>query len=420
MRITYLLPDPGIPVGGSKGASVHVAEVTRAMASAGATVQLLAMRSARPAETVPETDSRSHGAAARSRAGRVDLRIFETGSFPRGPGGDPERRRAVEQFLDWSEDEARRFRPDLVYERLSLFAGGGTHLARRLGVPRIVEVNAPVASEREAHTGLALAADARQAERDALAGAHVVAVSAALEPWCRARGAASVQVIPNGVDTRRFDASQQARAAAALRQSLGLEGAQVVGFVGSMKPWHGVATLLEAVARLAPHRPALRVLLVGDGPAAAAARERAAEPDLAGRCRFTGAVAPDLIPAYLAALDVAVAPYDAPMADGAFYFSPLKVVEAMAAGRPVVASRFDPIEAMLAGTGLLVAAASAASLAGAIGELLDDPARAARLGAAARERAVSGFGWDAVVARILSAVPAPPARPVPDRAAEAV
>ncbi len=416
MRITYLLPDPGIPVGGSKGASVHVAEVTRAMASAGATVQLLAMRSARPAATAPG----GPGVEAGLVAGGVALRLFETGPLPRGPEGDPERRRAVEQFLDWSEGEARRFQPDLVYERLSLFAGGGSRLARRLGVPRIVEVNAPVASEREAHAGLALAADARRAERDALAGAHAVAVSAALEPWCRAHGAASVQVIPNGVDTRRFDPSPQAGAAAALRRSLGLEGAEVVGFVGSMKPWHGVATLLEAAALLAPRRPALRVLLVGDGPAAAAARQRAAEPDLAGRCRFTGAVAPDLIPAHLAALDVAVAPYDAPVADGAFYFSPLKVVEAMAAGRPVVASRFDPVEAMLAGTGLLVEAGSATALAGAIGELLDDPARAARLGAEARERAVSGFGWDAVVARILAAVPARPARPVPDWAAEAV
>ncbi len=401
MRITYLLPDPGIPVGGAKGASVHVAEVTRAMASAGATVQLLAMRSdraaGRPTEGARTLDP---------RPGRVDLTLFDTGPIPRGPAGDQDRLRVVQRFLDWAQGEAGRFRPDLVYERLSLFAGGGTRLAESLGVPRIVEVNAPVAAERAAHVGLALAADARQAEHDALAGASVMAVSAALEPWCRARGAASVDVVPNGVDTPRFDPSRHACSANALRRDLELEGAEVVGFVGSMKPWHGVATFLEAVALLAAHRPALRVLLVGDGPAAADARRRAEAPDLVGRCRFTGAVAPELIPAHLAALDVAAAPYGVPESDDAFYFSPLKVVEAMAAGLPVVASRFDSIESMLGGTGVLVEPGSAPTLAGAIGELLDDPARAARLGAAARERAVSSFGWDAVVARILASVPA--------------
>lgn len=392
MRITYLLPDPGIPVGGTKGASVHVAEVTRAMAAAGAQVQLLAMRADERITAEPG----------------VELRVFDAGSIPKGPAGDSVRLLAVRAFLAWAEDQARGFAPDLVYERLSLFAGGGGQLARRLGAPRIVEVNAPVAAERAAHGGVALVARAEQAEREALGGARVVAVSSALEAWCRSRGAIDVEVIPNGVDVARFDPARHLDEAAAIRHQLDLEGAEVVGFVGSMKPWHGVSTLLDAAALLAARRPGLRVLLVGDGPAMAEARARADQPDLAGRCRFTGAVTMASIPGHLAALDVAVAPYHAPGTGEDFYFSPLKVVEAMAAGRPVVASRFAPIETMLGGTGRLVGAGDARQLAAAIGALLDDRLTATALGQRARARAVSRLGWDSVVARILASAQAQP------------
>ncbi|MHB8460384.1 MAG: glycosyltransferase family 4 protein [Candidatus Limnocylindrales bacterium] len=384
MRVAYLLPDPGIPVGGVKGASVHVEEVCRALVDVGAEVRLFAMR-----------------AVGAPPAG-VELEVFDCPALPSGAQGEGARRQAVEDFLAWAENRLAGFGADVIFERLALFAGTGGALAARLAVPRVVEVNAPVAAERARHAGLALVAQAEAAERSALDGATVLAVSRPMATWSRGRGAASVTAIPNGVDADRFAPQRNAAAAAAIRSTLGVERSELVGFVGSMKPWHGVGTLMDAVALLAPRRPCLRLLLVGEGPALADLNARASQPDLVGRCHLTGPVPSAEVPGYLAALDVAVAPYDDPGLDEGFYFSPLKVVEAMAAGRPIVASDFPPIEAMLDGTGRLVPPGDADALAEALADLLDDPTAAHALGLRARRRAMAHFSWRAVASSMLA------------------
>ena len=389
MRLAYLLPDPGIPVGGVKGASVHVAEVCRALVDAGVHVRLFAMRAA--------------GAPPRG----AELELFDTGRIASGLAGEPERRSQVDAFLHWAGDRVAAFEPDLVYERLSLFAGTGGSIAARLGVPRIVEVNAPVAAERARRVGLARPDLADAMERRALDGATVVAVSAPAARWSLERGAATAEVIPNGVDAERFDPDRTAAAGLALRSDCGLEGCEVVAFVGSMKPWHGVGTLLDAIALLAQDRPRLRLLVLGEGPGSAEVQARAARAPLAGRCRLVGAVPSELVPGYLAAADVATAPYHDPGVDEGFYFSPLKVLEAMAAARPIVASAFESIAELLDGTGVLVPPDDAAALARAIAGVLDDPAGARALGNAARGRAVATYGWERVVQRLLAATPPP-------------
>ena len=386
MRIAYLLPDPGIPVGGVKGASVHVAEITRAFARAGNEVLLVAMRAAGPA---------SDG---------VELLALDPGPLGRGPGSEAGRIAAVERFLAQAEPAIRAFAPDLLVERLSLFAGGGTGLARRLGVPRLVEINAPVTAERAGYQGIADAATGELLERRALEGAHATAVSPALVEWARSRGVAQVTVVPNGVDVERF--APDPDRAADVRRSLGLEGAEVVGFAGSLKPWHGVDVLLGAAAHLAERRTRLRLLIVGDGPERARL-EAVAAATLPGRVRFAGAVPSTAMPAHLSAFDVATAPYVMPASGVGFYFSPLKVVEAMAAARVVVASRFGPIEDLLAGSGRLVPAGDPAALAVAIAGALDDP-RSPSLAAGARLHAMSTHAWSAVEARMLAAAPIGP------------
>ncbi len=376
-----MLPDPGIPVGGTKGASVHVAELTRAYVRAGHEVLLVAMRTAGPA---PEG---------------VDLQILDPGPLPQGPEHDHERIAATEWFFEEAVASVRDFAPDLVHERLSAFAGGGPHFAAVLGVRRLVEVNAPVIAERASRLRVADLDTAEGLERAALADARAVAVSAPLAGWARERGAAAVAVVPNGVDVDRF--APDAVASAVVRASLGLAGADVVGFIGSLKPWHGVDVLLDAAATLAARRPRLHVLVVGDGPERPSLEVRATRR-LEGRVHFVGAVPAAAIPAYLAAFDVAAAPYRAPATAVDFYFSPLKVVEAMAAARPVVASRFAPIVDLLAGHGSLVPPGDVPALAAAIDAALDDPDAAARA-AAGRQHAVRAHGWDAVVRQTLSA-----------------
>jgi glycosyltransferase involved in cell wall biosynthesis len=99
-------------------------------------------------------------------------------------------------------------------------------------------------------------------------------------------------------------------------------------------------------------------------------------------------------------MDAGIAPYPA---TSRFYFSPLKVLEYMAAGLPVVASRLGQIAELVEDgrSGILCPAGDAAALAGALDALRRDPALRARLGAAGCEAARRRHGWDAVVGAIL-------------------
>src|SRR5262249_34671765 len=154
--------------------------------------------------------------------------------------------RAVLRLLDnfWIRAAAGRlatsWRPDLIYERYALTAVAGARLARHPRVPFVLPVNAPLVEGGRAFRGLPPRPLARWIEDRLLRRADcVVVVSWALHAWAMSRGVRHerILVLPNAVDPRRFDARGDG---AATRSRLSLDGDFVVGFCGSLKPWHGV------------------------------------------------------------------------------------------------------------------------------------------------------------------------------------
>src|SRR5262249_51457367 len=121
-----------------------------------------------------------------------------------------------------------------------------------------------------------------------------------LESFRGAHG--KVCVLPNAINPERFPRELAASLPAA-------PGTFTVGFVGSMKPWHGLSSLLEAFAKLHERGPETRLLLVGDGPERKKLTTEAAARGLGKAVQFMGAVAPHKVPGLLASMDVAVAPY---------------------------------------------------------------------------------------------------------------
>ena len=203
-----------------------------------------------------------------------------------------------------------------------------------------------------------------------------------------------IHVVPNGVDPNRFPDS--------LRPSCpGPPGSFTIGFVGTLKPWHGLTTLVEAFALLKQGAPEARLLLVGDGPERSRLEAELAKRGIRESSVFTGAVAPHEVPGWLASMDVAVAPYPK-LAN--FYFSPLKVYEYLAAGLPIVASRIGQLADLLRHeeTGLLCPPGDAAALAQSLERLRGDLALRKRLGMAARAAALRKHTWTAVARRVLS------------------
>lgn len=403
MKILYLCADWGIPINGFKGASVHVREFVNTLGRLGHEVALVF---ANKGEGNPDPRA--------LLIERPPLRnpMLRAGEALRLGLGETESDEALSRELDklaydrlfaeavLKDLTVSGFAPDVIYERYALFHKAGAAIARALAVPRIVEVNAPLVEEQEKYRGLRLKSVAIAAEVECLGNAdHLVAVSEPLKARLAARGlpANRITSLPNGVNTSRFSPAADD---GAVRDRYALKGRRVIGFVGSLKPWHGLEFLFDLVRQIGTRRSDHCLLLVGDGPGLEYAKSRAEEDGLKNHVVLTGRVRHDEIPAYLAAMDVTIAPY-APQED--FYFSPLKVMESLAAGRPVVAPRLGQlIEVIEDGShGFLYEPHDLSGCAERVELLLSDLARRDAMSKRARAYAVANLSWERTVGRAI-------------------
>jgi phosphatidylinositol alpha-mannosyltransferase len=210
-----------------------------------------------------------------------------------------------------------------------------------------------------------------------------VAVSERAAAIVRARIPGAFGIVPNGIDVATF--------AEAAPADLG-PGRKVL-FVGRLHPRKGFPVAVDAFTTLARSHPDARLVVAGAG-AEANALDRL-PLDLRDRVAMLGAVENHALPAIERACDVFVAP-----SLGGESFG-VVLLEPMAAGVPVVASRIPGYDQVLEDgeTGLLVPPGDAAALAAAVGRVLDDPALAGRLAAAARRR-VERYDWAVVAGRL--------------------
>jgi len=207
--------------------------------------------------------------------------------------------------------------------------------------------------------------------------------------------ASKVTVIVNCIDFERY-ANVEPGSRARLRLDFGIPpGDFVIGFIGRFHPQKGIEVLIEAFARIAPDRPGLWLLLVGDGELRPRLRALSEASGGSARTIFTGAR--EDIPRILAALDLFVLP-------SLWEGLPLALLEAMAAGLPVVASDVGGVPEILVDgeTGCLVPPRDPAALAAAILEFVDHPEIRQRLGAAGQQRVKESFSAQNLVARLTA------------------
>jgi glycosyltransferase involved in cell wall biosynthesis len=199
-----------------------------------------------------------------------------------------------------------------------------------------------------------------------------------------------ILIVPNGVSG---DFLRPLPDGAALRAQLGIApGELAVGLVSSLVAHEGIGTLLEAVKLLRGEGAAVRALIVGDGPERAALQRQASA--LGIDAIFTGRVPMAQVRDYHAALDVFVVPRTADRV--CQLVTPLKPVEAMASGLPVVVSAVAALGEIIKDkvTGLQAAPADPAALAQCLRELLEQPELRRELGRNAREWVAAGRTWE--------------------------
>lgn len=308
---------------------------------------------------------------------------------------------ALERRLD---EVVRRVRPDIVHAHSPALNGvAALRVARRHGLPVAYEVRAFWEDAAVDH-GTATPWGPRYRATRALEtwvlrrADAVFTICEGLRGEMAGRGipAGRITVVPNAVEPERF---AQVRREAGFARAHGLGEGPVVGFIGSFYAYEGLPLLVEAFARVAARHPAARLLLVGGGPDEARVRDAAARAGLGDRVVMPGRVPHDEVMRWYALVDVFAYPR-LPMRLTELV-TPLKPLEAMAAGRAVVASDVGGHRELVRDgeTGLLFRAGDAAALAAALDRVLGAPKLRARLGEAGRAFVRRARTWETSVAR---------------------
>lgn len=278
----------------------------------------------------------------------------------------------------------RAFAPDVVLSYwLYPDAFGAMRAARRAGLPLVVGARGSDLRVRDAVS--------KRLTRPVLHAAQRILVVSEDLGRVAVRDydadATRIRAIPNGCDATIFHPQSRADA----RDALGIDAdSELVVYVGRLVPEKGLRELLDAMTSLAPHRPKLQLALIGDGPMRAELEGRiTADPAL--RVHLPGAQNPHEVARWMAASDLVTLPS---YSEG----HPNVLVEALACGRPVVATPVGGIpEVVDADCGLLVPARDPAALSTGLRDALDRPWDKAMLSQRFSR------GWDAVAGDTLRA-----------------
>ncbi|MBI3028728.1 MAG: glycosyltransferase [Candidatus Rokubacteria bacterium] len=331
----------------------------------------------------------------------LNARVIHLPAGPEAPMPREEVHRHLPEFVANLEAFRRRERIDysLVHSHYWLSGVAGLSLSGRWRVPLIQMFHTLGQLKNEvARAPEELEPDLRIAEEERIvAGADRLVASNPVERahlvWYYRAAAEGIRVIPCGVDTELFRPMDQDEAKAAL----GLGPAPALLYVGRLSPIKGLETLLEALARVPRRAEPVPTLVVIGGDAdepqnghVARLRERVAALGLGGAVRFLGAQPQEGLRLYYAAAEVTVMP--------SYYESfGMVALEAMACGRPVIASRVGGLTTTVqdGATGYLVPEGDPLVLADRISAILRDADLRGRLGREAARRAAQ-YRWPCV------------------------
>lgn len=339
------------------GVQVHVGQLAAALRERGQDAMVIAPSSSRP----EEPSVRVAGRPIRIRYNESIAPISPTPSAFRA-----------------TRDALRRFGPDVVHVHEPFVPGPSMFAAMSARVPVVATFHAY--ADRSRLLDVAGPALRRIWKR---LSARVAVSHAAAEFVTRPMGEGEVRIVPNGADVELFASATPAPLP---------EGRRIL-FVNRLDPRKGFLVMVEAFRRLAERRPDLVLIVAGDGPDRSAVDELPAETRK--RVVMLGNVPHGELPPYHAAAEVFCSP-----ATGRESFG-IVLVEAMAAGVPVVASDIPGYREVIRDglDGTLVPPRDPGALALAIGDLLDDPDIAKRFGEAGRARA-KRYSWDTVAGEI--------------------
>lgn len=277
---------------------------------------------------------------------------------------------------------------DLIYERYALFNLSGVWLAKKFGVPIILEVN--IVSTLEDVRQLKLKRLTKKFEDIILEQADaIIVVSTFLKNHLIERSVTEdkIWVLPNATNPFQFRSKGNRDV---IRENLNINDKFVIGFVGRLLPWYKLEMLLEVLKNLvALNQKQACLLLIGEGVLRPKLQNLIQEYHLERNVVMTGWIAHSEICDYIDAMDIAVLP------NSNQWGSPMKIFEYMSMEKPVIAPSYPPISEIITSgeNGLLFQPGNSEQLKNAIVTLMIDEKLRKQIGANARKTVVDNHTW---------------------------
>jgi len=304
----------------------------------------------------------------------------------------------------WLEGQIIKDKPDLIYERSYYLMRSGYETAQKFKIPYFCEINAPYPEEKlqmEGNSFFRKESYRVESEQITIADS-VFTVSTAMRDYLISQSGGNgdkIHVTPNAVNKETVVVSEHR--IDQLRNQFDIRANdKVIGFVGSIFPYHGVDLLLEAFNQLMEKGfQDCKLLIVGDGEILPALKDYAERNIEKGKAIFTGNVPHKEVYNYISLMDIAV------MARSNWYGSPVKIFEYGAMNKTIIAPDVIPVQdVMVHGRHGMLIKDSTDELLKAIEYLIAHPEEAKSMANTFHHKVMNEHTWYQTASRILSEV----------------
>ena len=298
------------------------------------------------------------------------------------------------------EKKIKKFNPHLVYERGAYMQLSGVNVVSALKIKHIIEINAPYLEEvyqfEQSATLLkrkAIAIEKQQIQKSN----KVVVVSSPLNEYYSqyTDDINKIVVVPNGIDAKKMQVDSILKEN--ILKKYDLLNKTVIGFVGSIFPYHGVDLLIKAVAALYKEHQNIALMIVGDGMIIPELKKLSEELNILGITHFTGSIPHKEVPCYIDAMDITVLPQTN------YFCSPVKIFEYGVLGKAIICADTPAVRDVMENNkdGLLIGS-TINDLTAALKKLLSDPATRKIMGECFKTKVHEKYTWHTHAQTILS------------------
>jgi glycosyltransferase involved in cell wall biosynthesis len=289
--------------------------------------------------------------------------------------------------------------PDLIYERSEYLQDSGAKMASKYKIKYFLEVNAPFVEEMRNFEGYSLYQNkAHRIEKYKVSKAdQIFCVSSALAQFLINRYHCNENLIvvqPNCINPEKIKFNPDT--VEELRKKLNFENQKVLGFVGSMFPYHGVDLLIDAFKKVQENHKNVKLLLVGDGQILEKLKRLSHDLNLEDRIVFTGKIPHSEVFNYIQLMDICI------MAKSNWYGSPVKLFEYGLMQKPIIAPDTLPVRDVIEnGKHALLIEENEEQLQRAIEKLISDETFANQIAKSFHQKVMTHYTWKHAAEKII-------------------